>query len=145
MQRQDVIIHSVKNQIEKTYKNILLILFKHDAVVNTSPVDTNLFDSKNYHQYKDFVICDEVSHVLDVHGNQLGDFCRKTFNLILSVSLEFRPRFNSFDYPLYDNAQALEPHNAMSEIPSAPKLCHILFWSNFLSGSLNTTFFLDLL
>ena len=57
-QKQDVIIHKFKSEIENRLKNIISRIMNRKYVLETPAIDVNISDTSNYLRYDDFIIND---------------------------------------------------------------------------------------
>ena len=113
-QKQDVIIHKLKSEIENRFKNIISRIMNRKYVLETPTIDINSFDTSNYLRYDDFIINDEITYYLNEDGDNMERFCKSAYNFIISVALQIKQRFNDFKNPIYDATQCLRSENAFS-------------------------------
>ena len=114
LQRQDVVIHKLKAEIERRFKNIVSRILNRNYVLKTPASDIDIFNPDNYLRYDDFIINDEITYYLNEDGNNMERFCKSAYNFVISIAIQIKERFNDFENPIYNGVQCLRPENAMS-------------------------------
>ncbi|KAL7287691.1 hypothetical protein TKK_0018085 [Trichogramma kaykai] len=113
LQREGVVLHILRQEIEKRFRNIILIIFKHTSVKNI-PIDAiNLYDINNFMAYRDFDIDPGMMEIVHVHGNTLFNFFKTAAYFVLSAALHFKYYFDDFCLPFLSAVECLNPNNAI--------------------------------
>lgn len=113
-QRDDVVIHLAKNEIEKTFKSIVSCYLQRNYVNETALEDIDLFNESKYMPFIDFQLGEKVRQVFIENGAYMKDFCTVILNFIIVLALEMKTRFKNFQDDVLSAATCLDPFNALS-------------------------------
>lgn len=114
-QRDDVVINQSANQIERTYKKIISCIINWETLSPLSISEIKQFEEKNYYNYEDVQLGEEIRHYINKNGIKMKKFLKRAFKYVSCVCMEMHERFEGFDDELLSGFKCLHPENALSE------------------------------
>lgn len=115
LQSDEVILHILKAEIDKRYKNIVSIILNRDYVRSTAASEIDVFNEDHYVAFKDLQVADEIKDTLRKNGVAMENFCSNAYRFVMALAFEMQERFNKFEIPLYEAAACLDPQNATNK------------------------------
>lgn len=115
LQRIDVIIPEVSDQIDLTYKNIASCIIKRNYLKFTPATKIKLSDAKQYLSYSDYELGESFRLYAIENGQYLKQFYKDSFNFTLALCLEMQIFFVHFEDPIFSSLSCLYPKHALSK------------------------------